>query len=91
MGTETLNLNYNIFAKENKGIRKYIYLCCLGKRTKLQRVKRNTQLERIKLLRAAEGKELLRAYHLSLFEYDENDPEKAFEYNAVREEILRRL
>lgn len=91
MGNETRNLSYNIFAAENRGIKKYVFLCCLGRRTKLARVKQMTRDERIKWLKGARGQELLRAYHLSFFEYDPNDADKAFQYEAVRQELLNRL
>lgn len=91
MGTELQNLNYNIFSAENRGIKKYVFLCCLGRRSKLRRVKKYTMEERIKWLNGARGQELLRAYHLSLNEYDPNVPDKVFQYDAVRAEILRRL
>lgn len=91
MGNETKNLNYNIFAAENRGIKIYIFLCCLGRRTKLRRVKEFTMEERIKWLKGAQGRELLRAYHLSIKEYDAKDSDKVFQYDAARAEILRRL
>ena len=57
----------------------------------MRRVKEFTMEERIKWLKGAQGRELLRAYHLSIKEYDAKDSDKVFQYDAARAEILRRL
>lgn len=80
----------NLFTRESDGMRKYLLLCIIG-RLKMKKIKEMTHEQRLKWLSIARGPELLRAYHLAIKNYNIKDSEKVFNYDSVREEILKRL
>lgn len=57
----------------------------------MKKIKEMTHEQRLKWLSIARGPELLRAYHLAINNYNAKDSEKVFNYDSVREEILKRL
>jgi hypothetical protein len=80
----------NLFTRESDGMRIYLLMCMIG-RLKMKKIKEMTHEQRLKWLSIARGPELLRAYHLAINNYNAKDSEKVFNYDSVREEILKRL